>query len=518
MSPDDCSPEFVEQADSRNNGVSLDNAPQKDDSVGTSQEVDMADDTRPTPPGFRFLCCLKFNNNYNATGWALDGSARGFLVNSNLYLGFAIVKFATYAADPSGDTDPGDLKIYGFKPSSILSNMTFSVALISAILMPLVGSIVDHTPLRWKIGVVTAAILVLINGFQIAVMPSLWQALLVMQGAQFLVYTVHNVMQFAYLPELTNNVQIMTKYNAAFNSIQFGSIFANVLFLFGVVMIYTPTVPQLAMISQTVVTVYISFAFGYAWKYCFNQKAPFSSVPKGSNILTVGFKSIYNTARRIAAHEKSLMWLMISIILSEAVLNSFPVIFVTVMSSWIGLNAKEMVTSNLILLACAMPGSAFSVALAKRFNPKVAQQIALSLWVISIVLGSLVIYEPKTPTPYVYVTSLLWGTSYGVIYPCQRTLWTMIVPPGKATEFMGYYVFCGRILEWLPTLTFSIMNELEIPMNYSLMSLSVFFAAAIISISFMGDFDELMARAKTGYVIRVPDEVEATEVGRETLP
>eukprot|EP00588_Corethron_pennatum_P013777 CAMPEP_0194271412 /NCGR_PEP_ID=MMETSP0169-20130528/5185_1 /TAXON_ID=218684 /ORGANISM="Corethron pennatum, Strain L29A3" /LENGTH=271 /DNA_ID=CAMNT_0039013743 /DNA_START=198 /DNA_END=1010 /DNA_ORIENTATION=- len=255
----------VEQAESRNNGVSLGNEPQKDDPVGMSQVATVSDEKRSTPPGFRFLCCLKFDNNYNATGWALDGSARGFLVNSNLYLGFAIVEFAKYAADPSGLMDASDLKIYGFKPSSILTNMQFSVGLISAILMPLVGSIVDHTPLRWNIGVVTAAILVLINGFQIAVYQRLWLTILIMQGAQFLVYTVHNVMQFAYLPELSNNVQIMTKYNAAFNSIQFGSIFANVLFLFGVVLIYSPTATQLAMVSQTVVTLYIAITFGYAW-------------------------------------------------------------------------------------------------------------------------------------------------------------------------------------------------------------------------------------------------------------
>mmetsp|Transcript_41967 Transcript_41967/g.98338 ORF Transcript_41967/g.98338 Transcript_41967/m.98338 type:complete len:112 (-) Transcript_41967:1436-1771(-) len=42
---------------------------------------------RSVPPGFRWLYGLQFGHNYNASGWAMDGSARGFVINSNVYLG-----------------------------------------------------------------------------------------------------------------------------------------------------------------------------------------------------------------------------------------------------------------------------------------------------------------------------------------------------------------------------------------------------------------------------------------------
>eukprot|EP00587_Corethron_hystrix_P016831 CAMPEP_0113329854 /NCGR_PEP_ID=MMETSP0010_2-20120614/21197_1 /TAXON_ID=216773 ORGANISM="Corethron hystrix, Strain 308" /NCGR_SAMPLE_ID=MMETSP0010_2 /ASSEMBLY_ACC=CAM_ASM_000155 /LENGTH=150 /DNA_ID=CAMNT_0000192121 /DNA_START=77 /DNA_END=526 /DNA_ORIENTATION=- /assembly_acc=CAM_ASM_000155 len=128
---------------------------------------------RSVPPGFRWLYGLQFGHNYNASGWAMDGSARGFVINSNVYLGAAIVEMAMVEAGCDGQGQC-DKQIFGFKATSILTNLQLYVGLISAIFMPFVGAIVDNTRFRWHVGAITAAIMVCINAFQIAVWSKLW--------------------------------------------------------------------------------------------------------------------------------------------------------------------------------------------------------------------------------------------------------------------------------------------------------------------------------------------------------
>mmetsp|Transcript_41967 Transcript_41967/g.98337 ORF Transcript_41967/g.98337 Transcript_41967/m.98337 type:complete len:462 (-) Transcript_41967:181-1566(-) len=411
------------------------------------------------------------------------------------FTGAAIVEMAMVEAGCDGQGQC-DKQIFGFKATSILTNLQLYVGLISAIFMPFAGAIVDNTRFRWHVGAITAAIMVCINAFQIAVWSKLWMALLVTQGLQYVVYTVHNVIQFAYLPELTTDIHEMSKFNAAFNSIQFGSIFVYVLLiLLMATFVKGITNFQVAQVSQIILTCYSLIMFGYSWTFLFSRDVPFTPAPKGSNLCSLGFNKIYTTAKQIFMEEKSIMWLMLSISLSEAVLNSFPAIFVTLFKAWLEMNSKQIATSNLIMLAFALPGSYTSIFLLKKFDAKKAQQISLCTWTICIILASLILQRPGVPS-LGYVTSILWGISYGIIYPCQRTLYSMIVPIGKSTEWMGFYVFCGKIFESLPNLIFVIMNERNVAMNWSLLSLCIFFLGAALVIFAMADFDELVERAK----------------------
>ena len=110
------------------------------------------------------------------------------MVISGIFLGTALLECADVAAgcDITADPITGDIpdcegRVYGMKPSSLLAVMGLITGLMAAFTMPIIGAIIDHTDLRWKVGIVSAIALVAINAFQIFLIQDLWLLMAILQ-------------------------------------------------------------------------------------------------------------------------------------------------------------------------------------------------------------------------------------------------------------------------------------------------------------------------------------------------
>jgi hypothetical protein len=93
--------------------------------------------------------CEEFLAPPEGTGLSLDAYAWGVVIMSSLLMGRAqaLLTLANNAdTSKSCDSCGEDTRIYGMKPSSLLSNIKEMTAMI----LPLFGAIVDHTPYRYK--------------------------------------------------------------------------------------------------------------------------------------------------------------------------------------------------------------------------------------------------------------------------------------------------------------------------------------------------------------------------------
>jgi MFS-type transporter involved in bile tolerance (Atg22 family) len=68
---------------------------------------------------------------------------------------------------------------------------------------------------------------------------------------------------------------------------------------------------------------------------------------------------------------------------------------------------------------------------------------------------------------------------------------SMICPVGQEAELSGFFVFSSNILVWLPPLIFTAMNESGISMRWGLVSLVIFFALGIASLSLMDKWENI---------------------------
>lgn len=126
-----------------------------------------------------------------AMGWRLDAVARGVaIIGSAVFVSTALLKSAKQAAgcetEPPEDDDSNIVpecygRIYGMRPSSLLTNIVMTVGLISAVIMPLVGSIIDHSRYRRAVGRISAGAFVILVVLQIVLLERAWFVAAVLQ-------------------------------------------------------------------------------------------------------------------------------------------------------------------------------------------------------------------------------------------------------------------------------------------------------------------------------------------------
>mmetsp|Transcript_3354 Transcript_3354/g.5000 ORF Transcript_3354/g.5000 Transcript_3354/m.5000 type:complete len:214 (-) Transcript_3354:298-939(-) len=105
---------------------------------------------------------------------------------ASIFLVPALLGLASNEAQSSCDVEEAerdDSRVYGFKPSSLLTNIAIVEGLIATIILPLFGAITDHTPHRRSVGGWSAAGLSIIKIIELALSQKTWFAVSWLQVA-----------------------------------------------------------------------------------------------------------------------------------------------------------------------------------------------------------------------------------------------------------------------------------------------------------------------------------------------
>ena len=176
-------------------------------------------------PSRRRRCCqvMRFGGVQIAQGYNILGTGRGCLVMSNIFLATSLTYLASeHVGCVTPDPETGEdivedhcqEKVFGlFRPTSLITNIAVIWGVSAALFMPLIGAIIDYSPHRWKVGVTSAALLMVINCFQIGTNSSTWFYMALLQAVSGFLYQVQNLTTYAYLPNIARTVgeEAMTK-------------------------------------------------------------------------------------------------------------------------------------------------------------------------------------------------------------------------------------------------------------------------------------------------------------------
>lgn len=444
-------------------------------------------------------------------GWTLDAAARGVaVIGTAVFVSSDLLRLAKEAAgcyvydemvyeevaSSWEDTDCND-RVMGMRPSSILADIVMVVGLLSAVLMPLIGSIIDHTEYRREVGSLSAALMSIFILLQMLVMEDHWFLAAVLQIFVAFSYTVHLCAVYAYLPELTMDHEKLTHYTARFSAAQYTGSVSFLLLMVGILSIVNRNENfRASTISQTVVIIICCAFFGYAWTRLFRPRQASQKVPKNKTLISAGFWKIYKTAQTILLHHSAIKWCLVSAAFTEAATTTFSTIAITYMTEQLGFSSRENGIAILILLLFGVPGTRIAAWLTSSINPIRSLQCCLLFWIVSIATASIFLYKPNQQVA-AYVFAAFWGLAIGWVYPTEKTLYVTIIPRGQEAELMGTYICACQMLSWLPPLVFSVMNETGFSMRIGMISLTIYFAASIVILFFVGDYSEAVAHAKS---------------------
>ncbi len=81
-------------------------------------------------------------------------------------------------------------KVYGMKPSSLITVIGTVSGLLTAFFLPIIGAIVDYTPFRWECGAYSSAVFILIQAIQIGTGDRTWFVMAILQAINGFLYQV----------------------------------------------------------------------------------------------------------------------------------------------------------------------------------------------------------------------------------------------------------------------------------------------------------------------------------------
>lgn len=432
-----------------------------------------------------------------ATGLSVDMYARATIVMSTLFLGPALLELAKEEGNQQclqyDETTPewqqcvDNVRIHGFKPSSLLSNIAVAGGILGAMILPPFGAIVDMTPYRKQVGMYSALAITLVKPVEIMIGSNTWFAISWLQVLTGILFCIHVSSIFAYVSELSDEPNQQTRYNTHYFVVMYLStlLFMGETLLISLIL-DTDSVGT-ARVALANTTIKCALGFPLAWKFLFRDRPPLMTVAEGQSVVLSGFRSLFATSRRIYRDLPALRWFLLAVILGEGANSAVVTIGTTFMVHSLGMGGREIGLVFLVILVTGPLGSKLGERIALRSSPVGSAKVCLLLYILTQTSAAIVLTGPER-SQYTTLFGLLWGMCLGWLHPMFLTTFVTIRPSGMDAQMMSLYLFCGTGFTWLPPLVFTLCNEYGVPISWSMLSLNLFFLVAIICLFVMGDY------------------------------
>ena len=222
-------------------------------------------------------------------------------------------------------------KVYGYKPSSLITLIGTVSGLLSAFFLPFIGAMIDCTQHRKLIGIISSFLLMLVQFVQIDTNQSTWFFMSILQALNGFIFQVVTLASFAYLPEIGRVVgeDTMNKYFAEWAVARIIFQLAYMVIVIGSSVGFSLDDIRTGQFGQALNVPLSGLCFYYGWKYMQEKEAK-HELSSNESIFSVGFVQVFQTAKTIWSHYFcSLGWFLLAVTFGDAACNSFVLVAVT---------------------------------------------------------------------------------------------------------------------------------------------------------------------------------------------
>ncbi|CAB9503872.1 Major facilitator superfamily [Seminavis robusta] len=466
-----------------------------------------------------------FYGTKEALGWACTAvGMAAVLIGTGAFILPAMAKLAkeeagceTEAPSSSDPIPPCEGKVYGIKPSSLLTVMSTVVGLASAFVIPPVGAIVDYTSHRRLIGRWLSALYAVLILCMVFLNEDSWFALVIILLLAISIGWAISMLFNAYLPELTDDENRLNEFSKAFTVLIFSAMVVYLAIVMGIGLAFGVADDDVALARIAAIVAFcLSSVLLYAsWGLLFEERMASHELPPGQTLWGAGFRQVYRTSIKIWNDYRALKWFYISICFGDAAIQSLSVIAITFITDHLEFSSQQVGAAALLLLLGSIPGAIVGAFINKKFNPIKSSALAVFGMLVGTGLGSIILKGPGQET-LTYMFAFSWGFGTGWKYTGDRVLAAGIIPQGQDAELMGFYMFCGQIFAWAPSLVFTILNEAGVSQRIGLATLCVVFLGALLSYIMMGDYAEAVGAADRLRVDTIPSVAHRFDKGEKS--
>lgn len=133
---------------------------------------------------------------------------------------------------------------------------------------------------------------------------------------------------------------------------------------------------------------------------------------------------------------------------------------------------KEVLIFFAIIQSTAIVGSFIFGSINDRIGPKKTLYILLTLWIVVVLLGA----ASQNKNSF-YIVGLMAGLGTGSIQTTSRVFMASLIPPGRESEFFGFYALTGKFSAILGPTLFGLISSITHNQRLAVLSLVIFFIA-----------------------------------------
>lgn len=322
--------------------------------------------------------------------------------------------------------------------SSLFMVITAIIALVIALLSPLIGALSNYRGNKKKFFVIFFAVAIL--GTVALIVPNLsYVALLAFFVISSIAYGLTNVVYDAFLIDVTTEERMDYVSSQGY---AWGYIGSMIPFIIAIIPYALVT---FGILNPDFEYLSIAFAFLVAIVWWLIFSIPFLKDVKqtynedGENSLKNSLKEIFNTFKDIKKY-KNIFIFMFAYLFYIDVVNTVIRLAVTIGTD-LQVGVSTLLGVVMLVQVVAFPSAIYYGKLTKKYGGKKVIYIGI----ITYALAIFATYFINSETTYLmFLVGLLVGTAQGGIQSISRSFFAKMLPMKKANEFFGFFSIFGR--------------------------------------------------------------------------
>jgi UMF1 family MFS transporter len=358
-------------------------------------------------------------------------------------------------------------------PASALWGYLISVSMLSvALSAPYLGSLADHLGARRRFLIGFTLTGAAATAFLCLAGPGQY----LLAGGLFVIgnfcFASGNVFYNAFLPALASGKEVDTLSARGF---AFGYIGGGLILLFDFLLIQYHG--SFGFADRAMATRFGLLLTGLWWG-AFALPTFFylreEVLPRPPARLFTGFQGYLKTFAEIRRYRDLCLFLVAFLFYNDGI-QTIIVVSAVFAREELGLSQGSILGCFLMIQFVAMPGTLFFGWLAKRIGAKRAITISLVLF-IGVTAYAFSMQEAWQFWTLGAVVALIFGGSQAI----SRSLYGVLIPPGKNAEFFGFYAISSKFASIFGPLVFALITDLTGSPRLSILALAAFFAVGIL--------------------------------------
>lgn len=198
-------------------------------------------------------------------------------------------------------------------------------------------------------------------------------------------------------------------------------------------------------------------------------------LPKGNNLFSFGFKQVITTIKDSKKYPSTLLFIFAYILYNDGV-QSVIVVASQFGQEELGLDIGVLTTVILIVQFVAFGGAKLFDYLARKLNTKTSLIISLIIWILCIFYA----YIWLDSEVGFYILGAVIGLVLGGTQALSRSLYSLMIPAGKESEYFSLYEISERGTSWIGPLLFGLSLQMTGSYRIAIFSLGIFFVVGLI--------------------------------------